>query len=317
MNILPVEDRTAYENLAVKCGSIFNSKKWQAIFGNALQLYGIYDNGNYLVGGFHLYTFKKYGLNCICNPPFNPGIGLFFVNQTTNRSSDASFTKEIINLLASFLAKLNCSLIEIALPHSIVDTQPFQWKNFSVSPKYTYILNLNEDVNCLWDHFSSQRRKSIRKAENDKLIVKKVTNFNETRTLIEKTFNRQNKKINLQVLDNILNIFADESNSFAFVAYADKRPIAVTFCLFDSHSAYYILGGYDEKFKHHGAGAITMWEAIQYAKKMGLRNFDFEGSMIPSVEEYFREFGGRLTPFYKISRTAWPLKLLKKLNLVS
>jgi len=47
-----------------------------------------------------------------------------------------------------------------------------------------------------------------------------------------------------------------------------------------------------------------MWEAIKFTKEeLGLNQFDFEGSMIQSVEQFFRKFGGRLTPFYTVNWT--------------
>jgi len=32
--------------------------------------------------------------------------------------------------------------------------------------------------------------------------------------------------------------------------------------------------------------------------------FDFEGSMLPPVERYFRAFGARQTPYLRVSRTS-------------
>ncbi len=311
MNIFLVEDEIAYESLANTCGSVFNKLNWLKLFGNSLKLYGIYDNGNNLIGGFHLYFYKKYGFKLICNPYATPHIGLFFINQTTNRSSDASFNKEIIHLLTTFLSKQKCISIDVSLPHTIIDTQPLQWSDFQIKPRYTYLIDIDQNTEDIWEHFSSQRRKSIRKAVSDKLEVKQITDFKEAKLLIQKTFSRQEKNINLKLIDKILFEFANNLNSFAFMTYADGQPSAVIFCLYDNETAYYILGGYDEKNKHHGAGALAMWEAIQYAKKLGLKNFDFEGSMLPKVEEYFREFGGRLTSFYNIKKIAWPLRLIK------
>ena len=44
-----------------------------------------------------------------------------------------------------------------------------------------------------------------------------------------------------------------------------------------------------------------MWRAIQYtATDLKLPEFDFEGSAIPAVEQFFRKFGGTLTPYHSI-----------------
>ena len=55
-----------------------------------------------------------------------------------------------------------------------------------------------------------------------------------------------------------------------------------------------------------------MWEAIKFAKKLGIKYFDFEGSMVPQIERYFRGFGGKLTPYYRINKAKLPLEILLK-----
>ena len=40
--------------------------------------------------------------------------------------------------------------------------------------------------------------------------------------------------------------------------------------------------------------ASCLWEAIRWARGIGLEVFDFEGSSVPGVERFFRRFGGNL-----------------------
>ena len=42
-------------------------------------------------------------------------------------------------------------------------------------------------------------------------------------------------------------------------------------------------------------------EAIKFTRKeLGLNQYDFEGSMVQSLEQFFRKFGGTLTPYYAV-----------------
>ena len=84
------------------------------------------------------------------------------------------------------------------------------------------------------------------------------------------------------------------------IAYNENKAVAATFCVHDKKTAYYLFGGYDVLNKHHGAGVSTMWNCMMHAKREGLNIFDFEGSMIPEVEKYFREFGGELIRYYRV-----------------
>ena len=49
-----------------------------------------------------------------------------------------------------------------------------------------------------------------------------------------------------------------------------------------------------------------------YAKGKGLKAFDFEGSMLPEVEKFFRGFGGDLIPYYTINKAFLPVEMALK-----
>jgi lipid II:glycine glycyltransferase (peptidoglycan interpeptide bridge formation enzyme) len=190
--------------------------------------------------------------------------------------------------------------------------QPFIWKKFKVVPSYTYLLDLTITEKDLLMRMSNERRKNITKGIKDGLIVKQTTDYRLIKSLVMKTFSRQNEKLDLDYLNKILLEFADRTNSFAYATYNDNIPIACSFCLYDEHKAYYLLGGYDSESKHHGAGTMAMWEAIKHDKDLGLKCFDFEGSKIPHIERYFRGFGGHLTPYYQIIKARLPLEIILK-----
>jgi lipid II:glycine glycyltransferase (peptidoglycan interpeptide bridge formation enzyme) len=159
---------------------------------------------------------------------------------------------------------------------------------------------------------SNERRKNINKSLKDGLHVKKIDDYEVIKSLAMKTFLRQDMGINEFYLDKVLFEFANNKNSYAFGTFMNDKPIACTFCVYDKNTAYYLIGGYDNKNKHHGAGALSMWEAIKFAKKTGLKNYDFEGSMEQQIERYFRGFGGQITPYYRINKAKLPLEILLK-----
>ena len=53
------------------------------------------------------------------------------------------------------------------------------------------------------------------------------------------------------------------------------------------------------------------FESIKFALSSG-RAFDFEGSMIESIEKYFRSFGSIQTPYFSISKTNSKLLKIRK-----
>ena len=114
-------------------------------------------------------------------------------------------------------------------------------------------------------------------------------------------------------MDQIIYGFANRDNSFAFITYKGSQPVSASFCIYDQTTAYYLFGGYDHENRHHGAGALSLWTALGYAKGLGLKYFDFEGSMVPDIERHFRGYGGTLTPYYRVNKALLPLEMILKL----
>ncbi len=309
---LSAQDKLKFNKLAQSYGTIFNTIEWSNIFSNCLKRYGIYNKGGELIGGFFLYKEKKYCLSIYRNPPFTPEIGPFLKIDAKNPVSIMDTWKKALTLMVESIEQLDYSIISITLNKNIIDMQPFFWSKFKVIPVCTYVLDLNLSSEDIWKRMSNERRKNINKGLKDGLSIKKTTDFEMIKSLVLKTFSKQKKGINVHYLDKILFEFANSENSFAFVTFNNNNPLACSFCVHDKDVAYYILGGYDHENKHHGAGTLSMWEAIKYARSLGIKHFDFEGSMILPIERYFRGFGGQLTPYYCINKAKLPIEMLLK-----
>ncbi len=305
-------DHQKYNELVGLYGSVFNTLQWIKLFGKDIRNYGIYDKGDELIGGFFIYTGKKYGVPIYCNPPLTPSVGPFLKIESTNPVKVLDKYKQVISLISEFMDKMNCPVISISFDKSIIDMQPFIWRDFKVIPHYTYVVGLVKSVEDIWKRMSTDRRNNITKGTKDGLVVEKTSDHAIIRSLVLKTFSRQKMAIDDTFINKVLFDFANDSNSLAFVASSDGDPIACEFCVRDNKTAYGLLAGYDSENKHRGAGALCIWEAIKYSKQLGLTHFDFSGSMVPDIELYLRGFGGELRPYYRANKAILPLEIALK-----
>ncbi len=305
------QDIGFYQRVASDSGTLFDSADLLSIYGDKVRIYAFCEDNGIIIGGFHLYHGKKFGFSVLGNAPFSPSAGPFFKMKNTRRGAANSTWKKLLSLMADFLDKLPCSVISLTLSKFVIDTQPFIWKKFKVVPHYTYILDLKEPLQTLWDGFSGQHRNHITKAQKDGLEARQINAPEVIKGLVMKTFSRQSKKINTAYIDKLLS-FLGSGNSYAFAAYKNETPISASLFIHDSSTDYLLLSGYDHDNKHHGAGALVVWEGIKKAKELGLMHFDFEGSMLPPVEKFFRDFGGELVPYYRINKAKLPLEMALK-----
>ena len=301
------------QDLASKSKSVFLSEKWLSLFGSELQCYGIFNKSNQMIGGFTLKLETIYGfVKFYHNLSYTPTINLFFENKAQNKAKLLSENKKVLTLFADFIDNLPYHMLTLYLPANHIDMQPFYWRNYKAIPNFTYIIDLARDISIIEKDYSTERRNDIKKAIKDGVETKQCTDFNIVKSLIKNTFDRKQASVDEAMVDKILFEFANKDNSFAFVSYRNNMPIATSFCIYDNDKAYYLLGGYDSKNKHAGAGAMAVSRAIKHSKELGISKFDFEGSMLPEVEKYFRGFGGDLTPYYSINKAKMPIELALK-----
>lgn len=306
------EEIDVFDDLARRYGTLFNCSNWLSLFGNNVQILGIYEDGGKLIGGLSLYKEHRWGLNILRSPPFTPTCGPFLEVKSLNPVAILETRRKALECVAEYLKHQSGAIIIFPLDHQITDALPFFWRNYKVIPNYTYRLDLSVSLEQMNKNMSSERRKNITKASKDGLFVRPTEDMVVVKDLVLDTFRRQKKFIDLPMLEAILFRYANSSNSFAFTTYRGENPIATCFVVYDKQTAYYLLGGYSADEKHHGAGASAMFEAIKRSKEMGLKIFDFEGSVIPAIERYFRGFGGDLTPYFTVNKAWMPVEIALK-----
>ncbi len=302
-----------YKLFAKQYGGVFNSSAWLSIYGSGLKVYGIFDKGDALVGIFNLYFDKIKIFSILKNPPFSPTISLVFKNPSSNIAKKHSFDKSVYKLIVDFISGLSKTINTFTMPMGCTDMQPFIWDNYKAIPNYTYHLDIeNTSADDIFKKFSPERRNDIKKAVKDGVECKLTQDYSIVKDMVQHTFNRKEKALNEDLVDHILSKFANDSNSFAFVSYLNSKPIAASFIIYDQQIAHYLLGGYDPSNKHQGAGALAVQNAINHSLELGIPIFDFEGSMLPEVEKYFRAFGGEMKTMYSISKAKLPMEIALK-----
>lgn len=312
MRVLPDSELDRYDRLAREHGSVFDTVAWTGLFGDSLTRYGIYDAGGTLRGGFCLFREKRLGLTVLRDAPYTPSIGPFFECRAQHPVARLEEWRDVLTALAEFLEHLHPAVVSVSLAQWVTDCLPFFWRNFKVIPYYTYLLSLNQTDEAILTGMSEVRRRNIGKARRDGLCAELTEDYSIISSLVEATFARQQKDLKREHLKKILFGFANASNSHSFVVFSNGVPIAGTFIIYDAHTAYYLLGGYRSEGKHHGAGALAMFESIRRARELGLKTFDFEGSVVPAIERYFRGFGGKLTPYFRVNKAWLPLEMALK-----
>ena len=292
-------------------GTLFHKTFWLGALGYKPMIYGYFKEGQ-ICAGLPLTYHREFGLKMVVHPPITPYMGVIFKHPNTKYATWLSNEKKISREIAQILKKNN-HYVSLRFPPGMVDLQPFIWEGFSTSVTYTYIIYLENDLDKIWMSMNAINRNRIRKAEKDGITVVASDDFNDTVKLIEMTFARQEiQSFPKSAAYTYSDILKTRNRFKSFLAKdVNNNLIAGTYLAWDNKSSYYLLGGYNSENSHRGALALALWESIKFSKeKLNLKEFNFEGSMIPRIEEFFRAFGGELVPCYHVEWTKKPYKIL-------
>ena len=195
---------------------------------------------------------------------------------------------------------------------------PWYWAGYKQTTRYTYVLNDLSSTESLWRNLAPKVRSEIKKARAS-LEVRSPGTLGDFLTLMDKTFERQGRinPVPRAVIERLDAACAARQQCRLFLACDHEgRAHAGSYLVWDDQSAYYLMGGGDPSLRTSGASSLCIWAAIEHAAKV-TRIFNFEGSMIPSIESFFRSFGGVRVPLSKVSKDSWKWQIKKGGRLAS
>lgn len=182
----------------------------------------------------------------------------------------------------------------------------YRKSSMSLTHTATIHIDISKPEKEILASLSENARRNIKKAEQNKLEIKKVflkqaknddefqkfyrllTNLTKLKKFYVPGYGEFYKKM----------VAFKESSALLF-AYHDKDPVAALWLGLLDDTAIYMNTGITEKGYKLLANYLLVWEAIKLAKKIKLKLFDFEGIFDPRFPKHrkswknFSEFKGR------------------------
>ncbi|SCX02932.1 Acetyltransferase (GNAT) domain-containing protein [Lachnospiraceae bacterium YSD2013] len=207
--------------------------------------------------------------------------------------------KEIIGKLFEKLPKHKS--VNVFLDSSNDYILPYRWMGFRFEPSFSYRICDLRDLDLVYENFNKTAKKNI-KAGQKKTHLLEAPTTEKMIQLLRVTYQVQGRRIpgEEDLIKRIMDASIERGNGKLFIAADDNNNVhAGAFILYDAERCYYLFGGSDSKYRTSGAQSYILWEAIKYASKVS-KAFDFEGSNIEGIENFFRQFGGERVINYNI-----------------
>jgi len=239
---------------------------------------------------------KRYGIEFLYQPEWVQQLGLFSENEISQKAM-SSFIKE--NPFV-FLFYYN------------FNTQNLNLKHRRKSIKINYELNLNEKYDTINKKYRKDRKKSLRKATESGLYF---DNKNDAKGLIQlyqevfQLLNFKDKSFN--ILQELIKFCIIKKYGFQRNIYMSNQIVARGFFILFQNRIYYLFGASNEAGKKNGATTFMIDSVIkQFSETKTI--FDFEGSSIPTIGNFYKSFGSKNTP-YPVFEPRKGFILIKKL----
>ncbi len=224
---------------------------------------------------------QKFGINYICQPHFCQQLGVF---------SNKEITLDIFN---KFIKAIPWWILKTDI--QTYNTFPIQFKKLRTN----YVLSLNQPIEILTQGFDKQQRKNIKKAEAANLQIRVVSNVDNILCLYKESYGDKYygfedniyKMLN-QLISEALLLNKVEIYEVIF----NHELIAGGIFLKSQHFYHYILGAPSKK----GRSLNAIYFLLNYfitTHANETMNLDFEGSSIPSVAYFYKNFGAENVPF--------------------
>jgi hypothetical protein len=237
-------------------------------------------------------------------PPCTQTMGIWFAPFPDDMKY-ASVLERRQSLCKQLIDRLNPRVFLQNFPYTFTDWLPFYWAGYRQTTRYTYLLHNLKDTEHLWNGTNQNLRRNIRKArERYHITVQRGIPADDFLRMQSLTYERQHKKNTPpeEVLRRLVNVCRARRQGELWGGYDETgRLHAAAFVVWQKRSAYYLAGGGDPSLRFSAAHSLVLWEAIRFAAGHS-ETFDFEGSMLPGVERFFREFGGVQTPYLSIAK---------------
>lgn len=289
------QELEAFSAFIIGEGRIFQTREYLEAVGSNYQAIIAID-GDEIVGALPLAKSQKFRLKAFHIPPYTHAFGPIIKKDI--------LTKQSIIIEQLLGALNNPTLLDFKLPIENEDILSYKRVGATVSAMQTHIVNAinGYDINSI--HSSKKRylKKLLKAKEEGRIVVKEGKEcLMDLVWLQEKTSIKSGFKYRPDLLMKLMKSLG-EDQYFALVLYTDMgEPISGAFCPYDSKFAYHVINAsinHEDNLLNR-SNILSTFLAVSKARELNI-GFDFEGSSVPGVAEFYRHMGGVPKLFYRI-----------------
>lgn len=230
------------------------------------------------------------GLSAIISPPLTQWVAILHSAKSNNELPDDWLntfpTSAILDLTIKNLSPQNQQLLKTR-----------------IATRYSYILPYDANIQKMLEGYNEGLKRNLKQAES-KFRVQSSDDVSTFVSMCKSTYAQ--RKMNPpwwvdELLPSVVTALLKKNAGKLSFIFQNNKPVGSMLTAWDETMSYYIAGGRMASEDSLSAHALLMHTAIADAHSHS-RSFDFEGSMVSGIANFFQSFGARPTPYFQVKR---------------
>lgn len=254
------------------------------------------------ITGIWPYTImRRWGQKISAPLPLTPYLGPHFYYPENQHKITArtSFIEKSLPEMIKQIQKEKFKLFTQYTAPGFYNGPALQWHDFSQKAMSRFVIHNLHDLPTVFKNFKYNTRHTIKKF-NEYGNIKEEYNPTRLYELITASFNRRQQKPGYNETTFLALTEQLKERGALKIYFADhqqSKNVAGILVATSQERAYLLSTGMSED--QNGAVTALIWHSIQMTAKE-VNTFDFCGSMIPGIYQFFRSFGGQLESYYQL-----------------
>ncbi len=284
-------------------GTVFHYSWWLAVTAASFRILGVRNEKGELVGGLPLPSKSVSRLKLLHAPVLTPYLGpIFDISGVDAICDQLHLMRSCGEALAGAIGPFDS--FRYVAGANAPDLQGFLWAGFSASLGYTFRFSSKQSISEI---SKAMTRTHMQKLTKAKRLNVEVSRDGDPETLLElnrMTFERKGAVVPYddELAVRLWKAAHARGQANLYVATTEShQPAAALFTVHDERTTYQIISGFNPALPDVPGPNVVLWTAIQDAIEAG-RNYDFEGSSMRGVETFYRRWGCKAVPVWKIEK---------------
>jgi len=313
MSVEIISDKETWDNFVLTNPHSIVFQKWEILkiiekySGYSLLTYAVYDEKKSIIGICPLFLKRIGGLKYLFSQPPEAGIPYIGIllnpaYYTSTQHKKEHIFKIFVDELNRKISEMSPNFISLSLLPDISDIREFLWNGFQVKVNYSFVVDIDRDLDAIWNSFNKNCRRDIRSSDIQRLQIEQTVDTEKFFSVMTRRYNEQHLPFPFISPEYMRQLLMEEPDNIKcyFLKYNDE--IVNLKLIYTSQQRVVLWKGGVNLNRDLHSNEIFIWEIIKRARDEGFKELELQGANIGRLSRFKSKFNPQLEQYYTIEK---------------